>query len=518
MTIRLARFLFSVLLPSLLVTPLLAQIPAGSVLWLDADDPATIFDEGGMNPNGFGFTGQVQEWHDKSDSGYVLAAGSVTSRGNDTTPEYTTGVQNGLATVRFHDLDGLAATSTSPTAGPGLATGNDSRHVFFAGIPTTNVHGINDCCNEGVNAYLVYGGLTGSTWNNLFIYDNPGTDNNLYGNYFAGRNNDINFSENDIYDLTNPPGSPTIIEFSYDGSVGTFHHDGMLDGSAAPHNGTLNTGLAYIRVGREPDQASDWDQLELIVFSGVLDEQTRNVVGSYLSTKWGIASSYTDVSDPTSFTWNVDGAADWANTSNWTPAFGGTDPVGGPGANQDVVFGDVITAGRTVFKDSPATVRSIQFDNANTYNIAGVGGMTLDQGSNPNAAITVVQGSHQFQTQVALNHDTNVDIAASATLVFNNQLSLNGNTLTKTGTGTLTINNALNGGGGNVNCQTGTCNGTGTIGGSLVNGAIVAPGAEGGVSVVPEPTTLLLLALGIGIAVARRTEGRSLVSRKMGPS
>ena len=52
-----------------------------------------------------------------------------------------------------------------------------------------------------------------------------------------------------------------------------------------------------------------------------------------------------------------------------------------------------------------------------------------------------------------------------------------GNTLTKTGVGTLAINNNVLTGGGTVNCEQGTCSGTGTIGGDLNNGGgTISPG------------------------------------------
>ena len=79
--------------------------------------------------------------------------------------------------------------------------------------------------------------------------------------------------------------------------------------------------------------------------------------------------------------------------------------------------------------------------------------------------------------------NTTADVASGAAISFNHSLSLNGNTLIKMGDGTLSINNNLEtGGGGSVDCQAGTCNGTGTIGGDLdSSGGVVAPGNSPGI-------------------------------------
>ena len=86
----------------------------------------------------------------------------------------------------------------------------------------------------------------------------------------------------------------------------------------------------------------------------------------------------------------------------------------------------------TVATDVNRTVKAITFDSVQPYNIAGYGTLTLeaDEGS---SNVNVIQGDHQFQLATALSSDTNADIASASSLVFNNALNLNGNTLTKTG-------------------------------------------------------------------------------------
>ena len=174
----------------------------------------------------------------------------------------------------------------------------------------------------------------------------------------------------------------------------------------------------------------------------------------------------------------VNGLGSWTVATNWNPAQA-------PNTNQaTAVFGSVITAPRTVVVDAAVTVKAVEFNNSNTYAIAGTGSVNLeaDTGS---AAITVAQGTHEFQARVNLLDDTNANVAVGATLEFNNRLSLGGNTLTKDGGGALRINNDLNTGGGAIVVLGGTVGGSGTIGGDLVNSAgTVTPGNSPGILTV----------------------------------
>ena len=178
------------------------------------------------------------------------------------------------------------------------------------------------------------------------------------------------------------------------------------------------------------------------------------------------------------FTWNAGGSGDWTNISNWLPN-------GTPDAKQETAI------------------------------LAGFGTLTLeadDESTDP--SIAVAQGAHQLQARVELASDTVVDIAADASLDFINRLSLNGNTLTKTGDGVLTVNNALNSGDGLLIALGGSIVGGGTVGGSVENvSAILSPGSSistasssGDVTAaVPEPTSCLLVVLAcLGCSAAGR--------------
>ena len=208
---------------------------------------------------------------------------------------------------------------------------------------------------------------------------------------------------------------------------------------------------------------------------------------------------FTPQPDPTMFTWNGSTPGDWNSNGNWI-----TDTTGGSpdGNNHEVTF-DAMGSTGTVATDTAVTVNRITFDNASSYFIAGGGQVNLaatTDASMTDPALSVLQGNHEFQVDVGLDNDLTVNVANGAVLEFDNQMFLNGNTLTKTGAGAIEINNNITSGGGALDCQEGICSGSGTIGGDLTNdGGIVSPGNLSGasVSVVPEPTSLILLVLGM---------------------
>jgi len=214
---------------------------------------------------------------------------------------------------------------------------------------------------------------------------------------------------------------------------------------------------------------------------------------------------------PRDFTWNVNSFGEWTTASpNWTPTGG---PPGDPGAvgfaNHSATFGSKIMSNRTVITETAVSVRAITFDNSSTYNIAGTGSVNLNAATDTSlpTEIVVVQGTHQFQADVNLYTDTTVDVADNSTLIFDNSLDLNNSVLTKTGDGELAIRNDFLTSGGTLNCAQGTCSGSGTISGDLINdGGTISPGnSSDSASAVPEPTALVLVMIGAGLFAFRRT-------------
>ena len=250
--------------------------PAGTpALWLDANDAATIDDDSGLHPGDIGFNANnIQEWRDKSGSGYVLE----NSFAGDSDPSWAAGVQNGLPALQFRGSDALQ----DPTAGlpTNLPHGSDARRTFAAVIPRDN---------NNVIGYFNYGNPAVSQWHNMLFYDANG--DGVSRNYFAGNNNDVGEPN-----LTKNSGTPYLLELTYDGdSTGEWFTNGTSDVVGTFPKGPLNTQLTDVRVGREKAQTGEVDILELIVYNeknGTLSAGDRQATGNYLSQKWGIASAY----------------------------------------------------------------------------------------------------------------------------------------------------------------------------------------------------------------------------------
>ena len=97
------------------------------------------------------------------------------------------------------------------------------------------------------------------------------------------------------------------------------------------------------------------------------------------------------------YEWISPGGGLW-HSDNWVSA----PPDGN---NVDAVFGQAIFADSTVSADVPVVVRSITFDSPYQYAIAGTKTVTLSSDTSL-SRVNVLDGSHQFQTEVSLANDT----------------------------------------------------------------------------------------------------------------
>ena len=205
----------------------------------------------------------------------------------------------------------------------------------------------------------------------------------------------------------------------------------------------------------------------------------------------------------TDFTWNADNLGDWVG-DNSIVGTGWAVPIGmrANNPNHRAVFGGLISTSTTVVTNAAVTLNRVEFANTtNGYIVAGHGSvnMAATTDATPEDPTMSVQATHRFQAAVNLLNDTATDVATDSTLIFDGALSLMGKTMTKTGAGTLAINNNLLTAGGTINCLEGTCSGTGTIGGDLNNdGGTISPGDSSAAQVVvPEPATFVLLLVGV---------------------
>ena len=168
--------------------------------------------------------------------------------------------------------------------------------------------------------------------------------------------------------------------------------------------------------------------------------------------------------------WNRDNSGDFHDPNNW-------NPVAVPAS---ALFGQAITASRNVSIATDVTLAALEFDNANSYTLSGAGKIILDAAGDL-ATIRIDQGHHHLDLQVDVRTDTRVNVVAGAILDFNG-LDLDGNTLTKTGAGTMNIQDPNNAGTGMIVLGEGILGGDGAVPGDLhVTGGSVAPGNSPGV-------------------------------------
>ena len=207
------------------------------------------------------------------------------------------------------------------------------------------------------------------------------------------------------------------------------------------------------------------------------------------------------------FAWNKDFLGNWANNSNWSITDGGSgllERANNP--NHTVEFPDTasITGPTLVSTHVAVSVNRIEFANTtHSFLVGGFGSVNLQATTDPNLPVNPsmsVAGTHQFQAIVNLHNDTTVDVGSNSVLSFNNALNLGGAALTKSGVGTMEVNNVLTTAGGSINVQQGIVSGYGTIGGDvIVDGGTISPGSTSAAatSLVPEPGSWALLLLGL---------------------
>ena len=125
---------------------------------------------------------------------------------------------------------------------------------------------------------------------------------------------------------------------------------------------------------------------------------------------------------PTSGNWNL--------LSNWS----GVVP-NGVGAEAD--FFGAATSNSTVYTDSAITVGTINFNNANLYEITGTGSLTL-QASTGDAEVIVQQGTQEINIPTTVASNTVFNVATGATLIIANPLTIDsGKSVSSSGNGTV---------------------------------------------------------------------------------
>jgi hypothetical protein len=145
--------------------------------------------------------------------------------------------------------------------------------------------------------------------------------------------------------------------------------------------------------------------------------------------------------DPTSFTWKTNRLGDWNSSDNWSDA--GFAPPST--AEHTATFTNTvnISGPTSVVTNDAQTVNRVVFDTAdNPFAITGHGSIGMAAtGAALDPTLEVVSGAIAIQVDVNLGANTAVTVADGATLDFNDQIDLAGNTLTLDDSGGLgTVN------------------------------------------------------------------------------
>jgi arabinogalactan endo-1,4-beta-galactosidase len=134
--------------------------------------------------------------------------------------------------------------------------------------------------------------------------------------------------------------------------------------------------------------------------------------------------------------WNTSASSTWETSGNWTN--------GAPsGAGVEADFFSAISGTQTISTSSAITLGTMNFNNANTYEIGGTGSLTL-QDQVGYANVVVQAGTQQINVPLTIAGDTILTIRSGAALQLNAPVVVNsGQTLTPSGPGTVSYTSTV---------------------------------------------------------------------------
>jgi hypothetical protein len=400
-------------------------------------------------------------------------------------PGGTTSQVTGLAVDQLHSIDTIAISTqarvplTPSSVIGGSASLNDGGFLWDStdaeqgeGFNGTNITD-RDKSEDGIDSmWLVNAGGIDPAYLVIDLGDTYDIDEITLFN--AHNRNANNFGTDDFrIDASNAvvdTGGPA--DFDLSGTVET-----ILTGNLSDTSGEDPISTADSFTSITPHSEGSVRYLKFVALSGIYgnnDLRGLNEIEVFIDT------------DATDFTWITSNIGDWADNDNWSFE-SGLSALGARVNSPDrtAIFGDDISGPTTVSTHAAVSVNRVVFDNdTNSYAIAGFGSVNLASTTDPSPVTPSISvtGTHEFQVDVNLQNDTTIDVAGGSTLIFDNSLDLMGNTLTKTGAGTMNINNNLSTGGGTVIITAGVLGGSGEVGGDVDNqGGAISPGNSPGV-------------------------------------
>ena len=315
------------------------------------------------------------------------------------------------------------------------------------GLSGNNIVGYYFATSGNPNGFL-YNGSTYITLDDSLGVNGTCTNaisgNNIVGGYFDafGSVHGFLYNGSSYTTLDDPSG---VNYTSANGICGNNIVGTYTDGANKGH-GFLYNGSTYTTI----------DDPLGVNYTNINGISGNSIVGTYgdaLGNGHGFLATVTSASS----TWSVDASGNWSSSSNW----GTFVPTG---IDAQASFSRSITAPRTVTLDMAVTVGTLIFNNANKYTISGSQTLTL-QASSGDAAIQVINGTHELAAPLVLASNTDVTVSNAAdTLIISGAISGTGTGLNKFGSGTLTLSGGSNYTGGTTLSQ-GTLNVTGTMAG-----------------------------------------------------
>ena len=136
--------------------------------------------------------------------------------------------------------------------------------------------------------------------------------------------------------------------------------------------------------------------------------------------------------------WLPDATGDWQTPTNWS---GGAVPNG---VDAVATLGASITASRLVYTNSGVTLGTLNFNNANSYQLAGLGTLTMQASGGAAAQVNVAQGTHKLNLPLTIASDTVINVSPGGALLISDPVTVNaGKTLSKIGGGPVTYQSTV---------------------------------------------------------------------------
>lgn len=263
---------------------------AGLQAWYDASDASTLFNatSGGSL---VAADGSVARWEDKSGNGRHLTQSTSGSR-----PLRKTGVQNGLATLRFDGSDDFLSVPSSTAAFTFLHDGDHTIFmVFKVNVPSSSRRRLLDTCidngspsgNKGMSiAYFNdFGSATPYSKMGQLVVNTGGA---VRVNSYTGDNSYPNNTAC-VLTIKGDPANAT------DADRATFYNNGTAraetpasEGASLP-SGSASFDLTVFTSGGSTGRTyAAGDLCEMALYNSALSDADRTAVESYLIAKWGI--------------------------------------------------------------------------------------------------------------------------------------------------------------------------------------------------------------------------------------